>query len=205
MNNYKPSIEIQNKYGILDPEEFKQSTTKSSCSGGCCGSHSGESSSGCCGGSSHSTGGCCSKKPKFDVSKLNEKELQIIDMLKMHFNLPIVEFVLKSTKESDFESICLSPVFIFSQDDDFDNVKDTAKALKNLENNEFIVINIDEPLQNCSYEEYENSKVLAYFKETVRLGSEYENFLGDIASVEKGFISLNYDYLITIDEGYESK
>lgn len=203
MQNFKPSLEIQNKYGILDIPEL---TPKSQgcCSGGCCGSHDSEKSSGCC-SSGSTTGGCCSKKVKFDISELSEKELKILDLLKINFNLPLVEFILKSTKESDFESICLSPVFIFDKNDDIDMVKDTAKALKNLESKEFIVLNLDENLLNCTYEEYENSSVLAYFKDTVKTASEYPNFLGDIAQIKKGYMALNYDYLITIDEGYEEK
>ncbi len=204
MEKYKPTIEIQNKFGVLDLSEFDKKSS-CGCSGGCCGedSHESENSLGCCGGSSST--GCCKNKVKFDTNKLGEKELEILDVLKMNFNLPIVEFVLKSSKESDFESICLSPVLVLDKEDDLETVKQTAKALKVLESEEFIIINLDEELKNCKYEEYEDSKILAYFKQTVEAAKEYPNFLGDIAVVEKGFIALNYDYLITIDEGYETK
>ncbi|MFI3141498.1 MAG: hypothetical protein R3Y27_04225 [Clostridia bacterium] len=204
MQKYNPTIEIQNKYGVLDLSEFDKKSS-GGCSGGCCGggSHDSESSSGCCGGSDSS--GCCKNKVKFDIEKLGEKELEILELLKMNFNLPIVEFVLKSSKESDFESICLSPVLVLNKEDDLETVKQTAKALKVLESEEFIIINLDESLKNCTYEEYEDSNILNYFKQTVENAKQYPNFLGDIAVVEKGFIALNYDYLISIDEGYETK
>ena len=133
--------------------------------------------------------GCSSSREDSSPEKLSETEIHFLYHLVESHYYPVAQFILKSSKESDFESIALSPVFITDIKDTMEQVKNCGETLKMLEEQGFLTLDFDIPLNGYSYEQYYNSELFAYFKDTVEKGKEKENFLGDIAIMETGSIA----------------
>lgn len=162
--------------------------------GCCCGSHANHHSEDkhCAGNSNQHNCGCHSHENQSEMvsfEDLTETETHFLKHLIDYEFLPVARFIVKSTKEEDFENIVLSPVFIIDTKDTIEQVKNVAKKLTNLENGGFITIDYDIPLNGYSYSEYHNSSVFKYFKETVLQASCKKSFLGDTAVMECGSIA----------------
>ncbi len=134
---------------------------------------------------------CCGKhKKKVGLSELSKAEQQFLEHLSLHRFLPVAQFVLKSSKESEFESVALSPVFITELSDSMEQVKNFGNRLKKLEQQGFITLDYDIPIDGYSYSEYYNSQLFEFFKSTVEEGRGQDRFLGDIATLQAGSIAL---------------
>lgn len=170
--------------------------------GGCggCGSHSHShdtGASGCC----SSGGGCCQTSKKvLDIAGLSAEEKSFLDQLAKVQYLPLAEFVMKSSKESDFSTLALSPVFIEDTLESMDFIKLKGKFLKKLEEKNFITLDYDIELENYDYKEFLQSDCFDYFKKTVAEGATKENFLGDTAHLSKGSMALTQDYIDHLDD-----
>ncbi len=148
-----------------------------------CSCHGSSEVNGCSGNQNRCCGG------KLTANALDDNEKHFLAHLLERLYLPVAQLVLKSSKESSFTCVTLSPVFIINVSDTMDQIKDFGKMLENLEEKGFITLDYDIPLDNYNYEEYTNSDVFAYFKECVEEGKTKEGFLGDIAIIEKGSIA----------------
>ncbi len=122
------------------------------------------------------------------VKELSETEIHFLTHLVQYKYLPVAQFVLKSSKESDFESIAFSPVFITETSDTMEQVRNFGAKLKSLEDRGFLTLDFDIILTGYSYDEYYNSNVFSYFKSTVEETKGKENFLGDVATIQTGSI-----------------
>lgn len=153
------------------------------------------SNKGCCGG------GCChTPKKELDIAGLSKEDKMFLDMLASVQYLPLAEFEMKSSKESDFSTIALSPVFIEDTMESMEFIKLKGNFLKKLEEKGFITLDYDIELENYDYKEFFESDCFEYFKKTVKEGSTQENFLGDIAHLSKGSMALTEDYISTLDD-----
>lgn len=177
----------------------------------CCGSHKNDKYSslnetfnesnqtGCCGSNG---GGCCRNRTKIelDFNSLSEFEQDFLNKLTSVQYLPLAQFIVKSSIENDFSTVALPIVYIQDKTNSMQEVKATALILKSLEDKGFITLDYDIELENCDYNEYYSSDLFEFFKETVSEGATKENFLGDIAHLNKGSIAPTTDFLLTIDD-----
>ncbi len=104
--------------------------------------------------------------------------------------LPIARFTLESTREEDFYSVALAPVFLRSAADDMAAVKEAGAFLVSLEEKGLLTLDYDIPLKDYPYEEYHNSALYAYFVSTVAEGAKSRSFLGDTPRLELGSMAL---------------
>lgn len=144
-----------------------------SCSCGCCGEHS----------------SCKDTSSNADISLLSQQEKDFIHALKESHYFPISRFILKSNKESDFVSVALPCVYIYDLHQTMEQVKEMSALITGLEHKGLISVDYDIPLKNYTYDEYFNSDIYAYFKNTVEQAKDNENFLGNIADIECGSIA----------------
>ncbi len=105
--------------------------------------------------------------------------------------LPVARFVVVSSREEEFQSVALAPVFLRSAGDDIDAVKEAGVFLRKLEDMGLLTLDYDIPLSGYDYPEYETSALYAYFAETVHQGArEHPDFLGDTPRMELGSMAL---------------
>ncbi len=176
-------------------DKFADLKNHSSCGGHktehkCCGKHKHHHSeehhahhahSGCCGNHHHSD---------TQTAELTKEEQQVLSAIKESGCIPIVRFVMKSSKSSHFVSTALSAVYIMSLEDDVQDVKNRAEILTSLENKGLLSIDYDIPVSNYSYDEYLNSNVYKNFMATMEESANKEDFLFDIADMDKGSVAL---------------
>ncbi len=154
-------------------------------------------SHGCgCGHSGHGHSGhghkCCGKHKHNNVNPLDmlsHTEIHFLKHLLEYKFLPVAQFVLKSTQESSFEIISLTPVFIIDENDTIEEIKTVGSKLTNLENLGFITLDYDIPLESYPYSEYHNSSAFAYYKQTIAEAQGKPNFIGDTATIACGSIA----------------
>ncbi len=151
--------------------------------GGCCSSHGHNHNH------EHGHKGCCGKHKKPTDDTLTHTEEHFLQHLIQYKYLPVVQFVVASTKETDFVNVALSPVFLVESSDTMEQVKNTGNKLVKLERLGFITLDYDIPLEGYSYDEYKSSQLFSYFVDTVAEAKEKENFLGDTAKMEFGSIA----------------
>ncbi len=150
----------------------------------CCGKHGhgiGEGHhsehTGCCGGHRHDT-------------TLSVREESLLHLIKTQGCIPIVSFVMKSSKSSHLESVALAPVYLTDQNDDIDTVKSNGADLKRLSDGGYISLDYDITISNYDYSEYLNSKIYLDFCNMMNESSENPDFVFDIAEMEKGSAAL---------------
>lgn len=104
--------------------------------------------------------------------------------------LPVARFAVESSRERDFYSVALSPVFLRSTGDDMAAVKEAGAFLTKLEALGLLTLDYDIPLKGYPYEEYHHSALYAYFVSTVEEGARQQGFLGDTPRLELGSMAL---------------
>jgi hypothetical protein len=122
--------------------------------------------------------------------QITESEAEFLNQLAQTPYLPLTRFVLKSTKSDHFESVALAPVYLISRSDSMEMVKSTGIVLKSLEGKGLITLDYDEPLENGNYNDYLDSELYAFFKETAAQAKDNNDFLFDIPDLELGSIAL---------------
>lgn len=162
--------------------------------------HNHEHKGGCCGGG----GGCCGhhdhghhhphhhhdhphhRPPVAVDSNLSQNQVDFLAQLIHYQYLPVAQFVARSSTQSDFEVLALSPVFIRATDDTMELVKEAGEFLSQLELQGMITLDYDVPLDGYHYEEYHQSAVYTYFCQTVEEAKALPNALGDTPSLVLG-------------------
>lgn len=142
------------------------------CSGGCCGGGGG----GCCGGG--------------EVVTFSQQEREFLLTLMERQFLPMVQFVVKSSITHEFEMVALSPVYMEQSTATMAEVHQTADMLLRLEELGLLTLDFDIPLDPMSYEVYHQSALYSYLQETVALGKDGPNHLGDTPTIEEGSIAV---------------
>lgn len=104
--------------------------------------------------------------------------------------LPVARFTLADSREDDFASTALAPVFLRSAADTMETVKEAGAFLQKLEDLGLITLDYDIPLEGYGYEEYYGSALYEFFRATVAEGASRPGFLGDTPVLELGSMAL---------------
>lgn len=145
-------------------------------------------------------GGCGCGGHQSSEIQISEEEIEVLKQLAQTPYLPLTRFILKSSKSDHLESVALAPVFLNDRTDSMETVKRMGTVLKALESKELITLDYEEPLENGNYDDYINSSLYAYFKETASHAKEQDGFLFDIPSLELGSIGLTSIGQMAIDQ-----
>jgi hypothetical protein len=123
-------------------------------------------------------------------TEVTENQKDFLHHLGHSHYLPVARFTIKDSREADFVSTALAPVFLCSATDDMKTVKETGAFLQRLEDLGLVTLDYDIPLNGYDYEEYKTSALYEYFCATVAEGTSRPNFLGDTPVLELGSIAL---------------
>lgn len=164
---------------------------------GCCCHDSSDNNS----DNGHSCGGGCGcGGHQSSEIQISEEEIDVLKQLSQTPYLPLTRFILQSSQSDHLESVALAPVYLNSRDDSMETVKHMGTVLKALESKELISLDYEEPLENGNYDDYMNSSIYAYFKETAAHAKAQDGFLFDIPILELGSISLTSIGQMAIDQ-----
>lgn len=122
--------------------------------------------------------------------EVTENQKDFLHHLSHSHYLPVARFTVKDSREEDFASTALAPVFLCSAADDMKTVKEAGIFLQGLEDLGLVTLDYDIPLNGYGYEEYKSSTLYEYFCETVAEGASRPNFLGNTPVLELGSIAL---------------
>lgn len=123
-------------------------------------------------------------------AEVTENQKSFLHQLRHSHYLPVARFTLADSREKDFISTALAPVFIRDISDDMATVKEAGAFLQRLEDMELITLDYDIPLSSYGYEEYKSSALYEYFCKTVAEGASKPGFLGDTPELELGSMTL---------------
>ncbi|MEG0541411.1 MAG: hypothetical protein RR528_03715 [Angelakisella sp.] len=124
------------------------------------------------------------------TAEVTENQKNFLHQLSHTHYLPVARFVVEDSRETDFASIALSPVFIRSTADDMATVKEAGAFLQQLEDMGLITLDYDMPLNAYNYEEYKESALYEYFCATVAECATKPGFLGNTPVLELGSMAL---------------
>jgi hypothetical protein len=122
--------------------------------------------------------------------EVTENQKDFLHRLSHSHYLPVARFTVTDSREEDFVSTALAPVFICSATDDMKTVKEAGVFLQGLEDLGLVTLDYDIPLNGYDYEEYKVSALYEYFRATVAEGASRPNFLGNTPVLELGSIAL---------------
>lgn len=123
-------------------------------------------------------------------SQATENQKDFLHQLGHYRYLPVARFTVEDSRENDFTSTALAPVFIRAISDSMEAVKEAGAFLQKLEDDGLITLDYDVPLKDYGYEEYQESELYAYFRATVAEGAAKPGFLGDTPVLELGSMAL---------------
>ncbi len=104
--------------------------------------------------------------------------------------LPVARFTVEDSRDEDFITTALAPVFLRTAADDMEKVKEAGAFLRQLEDMGLITLDYDIPLDGYPYEEYRGSTLYEYFCATVAEGAAKPGFMGDTPMLDLGSIAL---------------
>lgn len=132
---------------------------------------------------------CGADAPAAPVEVTENQKDFLHELAHRHF-LPVARFTIKDSREEDFASTALAPVFLSAATDDMETVKQAGAFLQKLEDLGLITLDYDIPLNGYGYEEYKTSALYEYFCKTVAEGASQPKFLGNTPVLELGSIAL---------------
>lgn len=159
-----------------------------SCGGGCCGGDSSHQHSPC------SSCSCHNALPNSDTNPLHveispEEEIFLQKLAQCPF-LPMVQYIVTSSKSHDLNNVALSPVFLETGKETLDEIKALGNILLDLEEKDIISIDFDTPLPGTNEDLFSQSDSFALLKETVDAGTSNPDFLFDTPTIEFGSVCL---------------
>ena len=122
--------------------------------------------------------------------ELTENQKDFLHQLGHIHYLPVARFTIKDSRQEDFVSTALAPVFLRSAADDMKTAKVIGAFLQSMEDLDLITLDYDIPLDGYDYEEYKTSALYEYFCATVAEGASKPDFLGNTPVLELGSIAL---------------
>lgn len=122
--------------------------------------------------------------------QVSQNQKDFLHQLHHRRYLPVARFTLTDSREPDFLSTALAPVFIRNASDDMAAVKEAGAFLQKLEAMGLLTLDYDIPLSGYGYEEYKDSALYAYFCQTVTEATGKPDFLGDTAVLDLGSMAL---------------
>ena len=150
-------------------------------------------------GHSHSAGhhehdGQCScghtHAPVTTPNDLSPIQVDMLMALRQRHCLPAACFTLSKTNDDARHSVALAPVYISAPDNSMEQVKQIGLELSQLEDMDLLTLDYDIPLQNYAYEEYKNSTLYAYFKQTVAEAAKRPGATFDTPGMDLGSMAL---------------
>lgn len=128
--------------------------------------------------------------PSVTPDQVTENQKDFLHQLHHRHYLPVARFTLTDSREQDFLSTALAPVFIRNISDDMATVKEAGAFLKTLESMGLLTLDYDIPLDGYSYDEYKDSALYAYFCQTVADGTGKPGFLGNTPELDLGSMAV---------------
>ncbi len=125
----------------------------------------------------------------FEDGELNDSAASFMGLLNTHKFLPCARFVVKSSKESSFSNVVLSPVFVTDGTEQVSVLRSIGDILIGLELNDYISIDFDIPLEGFDYSYFYESAAFKLLEQTVAEAKDRDGFLGDTATIEFGSIA----------------
>ena len=122
--------------------------------------------------------------------EVTEEQKYFLHQLSHSHYLPVARFTVTDSREDDFAVTALAPVYLSSETDGMETVKERGVFLQKLEDSGLITLDYDVPLSGYGYEEYKESELYGYFRATVVEGASKPDFLGDTPELELGSIAL---------------
>lgn len=122
--------------------------------------------------------------------QVTENQKDFLHQLHHHHYLPVARFTVEDSRQPEFITTALAPVFIRSIADDMATVKEAGAFLKTLEELGLITLDYDMPLDEYGYEEYKSSALYQYFCDTVAEAAAKPNFVGDTPVLDLGSMGL---------------
>ena len=153
----------------------------------------------CCSGHDHQEQGCCCSHSQGEHGSvtLSHAQVELLSTLAQVSYLPLTQLLLKSTKSDHLEAVALSPVYLEDSGESMEQVKQTGEMLLELEEYGLISLDFDLELKGYDYQLYLDSAVFALLQQTVEEGRGREDFLYDLAEVERGSMALtNLGYAV---------
>ena len=120
---------------------------------------------------------------------LTEAQTAFLHELEHHHFLPVARFLIESSREDDFSSVALAPVYLRGPEESMEWVKETGAMLLELEEKGYLTLDYDYPLEGYPYTEYRQSDLYAYFCRTIEKAKGRPGFLGDTPVLELGSIA----------------
>jgi len=124
------------------------------------------------------------------MGEVTRNQKDFLHQLSHQHYLPVARFTLTDSREEDFISTALAPVFLRSEADSMETVKEAGAFLQRLEDLGLVTLDYDIPLSGYGYEEYKMSSLYEYFCKTVTEGATRPGFLGNTPMLELGSIAL---------------
>ncbi len=122
--------------------------------------------------------------------QLTELEFTILEKLRTHRVLPVVNFEIYSTKEKSLSVTALKNVLLFDPKDTMEQVVERAAAIETLERDQFIKLEFDDNFEAKPFELYYQSNVYQDFVRTVANGTEQSDFLLDEPFIYRGVMTI---------------
>ena len=120
---------------------------------------------------------------------LTEAQTAFLHELEHHHFLPVARFLIESSREDDFSSVALAPVYLRGPEEAMEWVKETGAMLLEMEEKGYLALDYDYPLEGYPYTEYRQSDLYAYFCRTIEEAKGRPGFLGDTPVLELGSIA----------------
>lgn len=152
---------------------------------------------GCCGGSCSSSGSGCggcsgADLPPSDKNPLevhiSPEEEQFLKKLAQSPFLPIVQYVMTSSKSEHLTNMALSPVFLETGSESLDEIKALGDIILDLEERSIISLDFDTPLEGTDESIYYNSVSFQLLKDAIEDGKKQTEFLFDAPSIVFGSV-----------------
>lgn len=150
-----------------------------------------------CGGHDHAHEGCgCGGHEEatpfytYNQEPLTDGQKTFLQQLAQCCYLPVVRYVVKSTKEADFQMAAFGPAFIQGDYNTMADLSQVRTFLSDLEKLGLLSLDYDIPLDGYDYAPYYESEVFTKLQETVAEGKNMSDFFGDTAAIETGSMAL---------------
>ncbi len=117
-------------------------------------------------------------------------ELAILQTVQAVGCLPVARFIATKSDEEEVVIDCLSPVYLYGEDDTMEEVKAIGSVLRGLEEKGLMTLDYDMPIVDFDYSMYENSALYAYFVKTIHEAKGREGFLCDTPELELGSMAV---------------
>lgn len=136
---------------------------------------------------------CCSEHSSCHCHSplVSEEEKALLAQLKQQPYLPVVRFVLRSTKSEHLQSVALAPVYLYQSDDPIEQIKKVGSLLLTLQEKGLLTLNYSQPIKDFDYELYQASDAYQLFMDTVSEAKKRPDFIYDSGMMECGSICLS--------------